>query len=108
MDEAEFCNNDRHDVRWPLIRIASPETIKEELSGALAALECEQALAVEAFLREQPEVIDVCAAWRANPRLYCVLARINRAYEKDEGTWLSGVPFRVHPTQPGGRFYRHD
>jgi len=59
MDEAEFCNKIGMMYDGRLIRIASPETIKEDLPGALAALECEQALAVEAFLREQPEVIDV-------------------------------------------------
>jgi ABC-2 type transport system ATP-binding protein len=59
MDEAEYCNKVgmMHDGR--LIKIASPDSIKEGLNGSLAAIECEPMLQAEQFLREQASVREV-------------------------------------------------
>ncbi len=59
MDEAEFCNKIGMMYNGRLIRIASPDTIKDDLSGALAAFECDRALEAEEFLSGQPGVLDV-------------------------------------------------
>jgi ABC-2 type transport system ATP-binding protein len=59
MDEAEFCNEIGMMYNGRLIRIASPDTIKDDLSGALAAFECDRALEAEEFLNEQYGVLDV-------------------------------------------------
>lgn len=59
MDEAEFCNKIGMMYDGRLIRIASPDTIKEDLTGVLAAFECEPAMDAEEFLRAQPGVSDV-------------------------------------------------
>jgi ABC-2 type transport system ATP-binding protein len=59
MDEAEFCNKIGMMYEGRLVKIASPDTIKEDLSGSLAALDCEPALEAEEFLHGQPGVKDV-------------------------------------------------
>ncbi len=59
MDEAEYCNTIGMMYEGRLIKIASPDTIKDDQSGCLAALECEPALAAEAFLRDQPYIKEV-------------------------------------------------
>jgi len=59
MDEAEFCNTIGMMHAGRLIKIASPDTIREGLSGALAAIDCESIPEAEAYLRSRPEVVDV-------------------------------------------------
>lgn len=59
MDEAEYCNKVGMMYESRLVKIASPDSIKEELSGALAALECDLPLVAEQYLRKQAQVLEV-------------------------------------------------
>lgn len=59
MDEAEFCNKVGMMYAGKLVKIASPDSIKNALPGILVAIECDQPMAAEKFLRQQKYVLDV-------------------------------------------------
>jgi ABC-2 type transport system ATP-binding protein len=59
MDEAEYCNKVGMMYDGRLVKIASPDTIKEDLNGSLAAIDCDRPLEAEKILREQEQVLDV-------------------------------------------------
>ena len=59
MDEAEYCNKVGMMYDGRLIKIASPDSIKDDLNGSLAAIDCDQPLEAEKILREHEQVSDV-------------------------------------------------
>jgi ABC-2 type transport system ATP-binding protein len=59
MDEAEYCNKVGMMYDGRLIKIASPDSIKEDLNGKMAAIECDPMNGAEKYLRAQPEVLEV-------------------------------------------------
>jgi ABC-2 type transport system ATP-binding protein len=59
MDEAEYCNKVGMMYEGRLIKIASPDSIKEDLEGSLAAISCNNLEKAQEFMRTQKEVVDV-------------------------------------------------
>ena len=59
MDEAEYCNKVGMMYDGRLVKIASPDSIKDGLSGQLAAMECDPAGEAEQLLRKSSDVLDV-------------------------------------------------
>jgi ABC-2 type transport system ATP-binding protein len=58
MDEAEYCNKVGMMYDGRLVKIASPDTIKETISGYLLSIECDDPLTAEKYLAEQPDVLE--------------------------------------------------
>ena len=58
MDEAEFCNKVGMILNGKIISIASPDTLKDNLEGSLAVIDCKQPIKAEAVLNQSPDVID--------------------------------------------------
>ena len=58
MDEAEYCNKVGMILDGKIISIASPDTLKDNLDGYLAKIECDQPIKAEAILDTDPNVID--------------------------------------------------
>lgn len=59
MDEAEYCNKVGMMYDGRLIKIASPDSIKDDLPGSLASLDCDLPLKAEKYLHGQTQVLDV-------------------------------------------------
>lgn len=58
MEEAEYCNKVGLILDGKIISIASPDTLKENLEGTLAAIYCDDPLRAETILDEQDGVLD--------------------------------------------------
>jgi ABC-2 type transport system ATP-binding protein len=87
MDEAEFCNKIGMMHEGRIIKIASPDTIKSDLSGALAAVECEPALAAQEYLQSQPGVKDVA--------LHGAQMHVLLQYRKEKANLVKGLKERA-------------
>ena len=59
MDEAEYCNKVGMILDGKIITIASPDTLKNNLAGFLAVIDCGQPAQAERLLEGAPGVIDV-------------------------------------------------
>lgn len=58
MDEAEYCNKVGLILDGKIISIASPDTLKENLKGYLAVIDCDQSMKAEDVLDQQKDVLD--------------------------------------------------
>ncbi|MCD6356365.1 MAG: ABC transporter ATP-binding protein [Anaerolineaceae bacterium] len=58
MDEAEYCNKIGLILDGKIMAIASPDTLKDNLEGSLAAIECDQLMLAETTLSSHPNVLD--------------------------------------------------
>jgi ABC-2 type transport system ATP-binding protein len=59
MDEAEYCNKVGMILDGKIISIASPDTLKDNLEGFLAVIDCNKPTQAEAILNQNPDIIDV-------------------------------------------------
>ncbi|MEA3325792.1 MAG: ABC transporter ATP-binding protein [Chloroflexota bacterium] len=58
MDEAEYCNKVGLILDGKIISIASPDSLKENLEGYLAVIDCDRPMKAEDVLKEQKDVLD--------------------------------------------------
>ena len=58
MDEAEYCNTIGMMYRGEMIALASPDTLRDEMPGALFQLDCDRPLHAKQILDALPGVID--------------------------------------------------
>ena len=58
MDEAEYCNKVGLILDGKIISIASPDTLKENLKGYLAVIDCDRPMKAEDVLEKQKDVLD--------------------------------------------------
>jgi ABC-2 type transport system ATP-binding protein len=59
MDEAEYCNKVGMILDGKIITIASPDTLKDNLVGNLAVIDCDQPQLAEQVLAKNPDVLSV-------------------------------------------------
>ena len=88
MDEAEYCNKVGMMYDGRLVKIASPDSIKEGITGSLAALDCDLPGKAEQFLRTQAEVLKVSLH---GAQLHVLLASKNTKSSLSKGLKNSGV-----------------
>jgi ABC-2 type transport system ATP-binding protein len=58
MDEAEYCNKIGMILDGKIISIASPDTLKDNLEGSLAVIDCDQPVLAEQLLHKNPDVLN--------------------------------------------------
>lgn len=57
MDEAEYCNKVGMILDGKIITIASPETLKDNLAGYMAVIECDKPQLAQQVLEQSPDVL---------------------------------------------------